>query len=158
MSLEIERKFLVKEIPANLDISDKYEISQNYLAIGKEEIRIRCVIKNCISYYYFTYKNGLGFKREEFECEIYSQTYDQICDFIKTIPLTKTRYLIPHRDLLNGGLLIELDKYNQFDLIVAEVELLDENDKFIPPDWFGEEVTGKKEYSNQYLWKQIQID
>ena len=38
-------------------------------------------------------------------------------------------------------------------LIVAEVELSDENEAFEKPEWLGEEVTGDVKYYNSMLLK-----
>jgi adenylate cyclase len=38
-------------------------------------------------------------------------------------------------------------------LIVAEVELSDENENFLRPNWLGEEVTGNVNYYNSMLMK-----
>jgi adenylate cyclase len=36
-------------------------------------------------------------------------------------------------------------------LIIAEIELADENEEFAIPGWLGEEVTGRPEYYNSNL-------
>ena len=36
-------------------------------------------------------------------------------------------------------------------LIIAEIELKDENEGFLKPKWLGEEVTGNEKYYNAYL-------
>jgi len=38
-------------------------------------------------------------------------------------------------------------------LIIAELELADEDEVFDRPDWLGEEVTGRPEYYNSSLIK-----
>lgn len=51
--------------------------------------------------------------------------------------------------------MIEVDIYRgrHTGLVVAEVEFADEKScrEFIPPDWFGEDVTGRSRYSNVVL-------
>ena len=38
-------------------------------------------------------------------------------------------------------------------LIIAEVELQNENQKIVLPDWIGKEVSGNRQYNNSYLVK-----
>ena len=61
--------------------------------------------------------------------------------------ITKTRYFIPYDKYT-----IELDVFHGVmePLIMAEVEFSteEEADGFVPPDWFGEEVTFDKKYHN----------
>jgi len=38
-------------------------------------------------------------------------------------------------------------------LIVAEIELISEDEKFVKPDWLGIEVTGDEKYYNANLSK-----
>jgi adenylate cyclase len=64
--------------------------------------------------------------------------------------IDKTRYEVPaglHR--------WEVDEFHGDNegLVVAELELADENDAFIKPGWIGTEVTGKVEYYNAMLMK-----
>ena len=61
------------------------------------------------------------------------------------VTLTKTRYVIE-------DIRAELDIYPS-DLVIVEVEFasLEEAEAFTPPSWFGEEVTGNKQYSNAQL-------
>ena len=64
--------------------------------------------------------------------------------------MVKTRHLIEH-----GRHKIELDVYagELEGLLVAEVEFPDQAsaEQFEPPDWFGDEVTGDRQYLNQTL-------
>ena len=64
--------------------------------------------------------------------------------------IEKKRYYIKNDDLI-----FEVDEFyadNQ-GLILAEIELNSEHQKFKKPDWLGKEVTGNKEYYNSYLSK-----
>ena len=65
--------------------------------------------------------------------------------------ITKTRYKIP----FDNGLTIEIDVFHgKFQgLILAEVEFPTEDaaNAFIPPDYFGEDVTFSSEYHNSTL-------
>ena len=63
--------------------------------------------------------------------------------------IRKTRTRIP----LENKLIAELDVYHGIDLRVVEVEFKNKSevDAFIPPQWFGEEVTDNKQYKNKNL-------
>ena len=47
----------------------------------------------------------------------------------------------------------EVDEFldENSDLIIAEVELADENESFSKPNWLGKEVTGEVKYYNSSL-------
>jgi adenylate cyclase len=54
-----------------------------------------------------------------------------------------------------GNFVFEVDEFygeNQ-GLIVAEIELKSESDKFEKPQWLGQEVTGDVKYYNSMLMK-----
>lgn len=156
MPKEIERKFLLAAIPDKLVIQEKKTIYQSYLAVGKEEVRIRRIqYENLPDKFYLTYKNRLGEKtvREEIEIEITGATYDQLNNRSK--PVIKDRFLIS----IHNNLWAEADIYSNigFDLKTVEVEFrsLEDAESFISPGWFGRELTGTSEYSNQSLWESI---
>jgi CYTH domain-containing protein len=156
MAKEIERKFLLPSIPNELITNEKRTIYQNYLAVGKEEVRIRRIhYENLSEKFYLTYKNRLKgkFVREEVEIEITSMTYDQLNN--KSMPIIKDRLLIS----LDNDLWAEVDIYNNvgFELKTVEVEFksVSEAECFTSPYWFGRELTGTGEYSNQSLWEGI---
>ncbi len=144
--LEIERKFLVTEIPFNLNDYSSFEIVQGYLSLNNPELRIRK--KN--NKYYITSKNDNVLVRSEKEKEITENEFNILKDFVISNYITKTRYLINLDKLV-----AELDIYhNQLEgLKVVEVEFnsVEEAKKFEKPYWFGEEITNNKNYKNSYL-------
>jgi adenylate cyclase len=156
MAREIERKFLLESLPEDLKIEERKTIYQSYLAVGKEEVRIRRVTYgDGESKFYLTYKNRTGEKmsREEIEVEIGEKTYDQLNKL--SVPLIKERFLIKIQD----GLFAEADIYENigFELMTVEVEFssMEEAEGFVPPAWFGRELTGTKEFNNQYLFERV---
>lgn len=156
MAKEIERKFILGELPKELDIKERKTIYQSYLALGKEEVRIRRVQYESIpDKFYLTYKNRLKdkFAREEVEIEITERTYEQLNSKFK--PIVKDRLLIE----LGYGLWAEVDIFQNtgFQLRTVEVEFksITEAESFVPPFWFGRELTGTGEYGNQLLFKII---
>ena len=143
--MEIERKYLVNDIPFDLSTFDKNEISQGYI-VADPAVRIRR--KN--DKYILTIKSGGLLARHEFEKELTKDEFDELSQMVSGNIISKTRYIIPY-----NGLKIELDIFHdKFEgLKYAEVEFPDiEGAKsFIAPDYFGEEVTEDASYQNSSL-------
>jgi CYTH domain-containing protein len=145
---EIERKFLVKQLPDKLNRSRRYIIAQGYLASepGGRHVRLRKKGKTAS----LTFKVGRGAHREEREIKLTSKQFTALWPGTAGRRLRKLRYEIPWKNLL-----IEIDIYRgrHTGLVVAEVEFPDRATcrKFRPPSWFGREVTGEKRYSNVRL-------
>ena len=144
--MEIERKWVVdNDIDIkSLNIEKEYIIEQAYLFVDKNtEIRIRR--KN--DKYFLTQKSDGDLIREEFETPINESIYlFLIKNKIGNI-INKSRYVIPYDDVK-----IELDVFDS-GLMLAEIEFttVEEANKFIPPEWFGEEVTSDKRFKNKSL-------
>ena len=136
----------------NIKLINKKKISQNYLAIGEEEIRIRKIIDESEenASYFMTYKKGNSLKRIEQEIEILKETYDQLQGNLK--PINKTRSTFKFNNYL-----IYVDEYDDFDFCTIEIEFdsVEESLNFVPPSWFGEEITANKDYKNQSLWLKL---
>lgn len=148
-ALELERKFLVAEAPADLERYPADRILQGYLAIGEDgtEVRVRRRGKRTS----LTVKQGGGLTRREEEIEITRAQFDRLWPLTEGRRIEKTRHLIG----LPRGLVIELDRYDGAlaGLLVAEVEFPSAAaaHRFSPPDWFGREVTDADEYKNKRL-------
>ncbi|MCI3920068.1 adenylate cyclase [Paenibacillus sp. TRM 82003] len=166
MALEIERKFLLAEFPdgeaeaGRLRIESRRRIEQTYLAIHEEEeLRLRKLtdLATGEAEYVHTFKRGRGIVREEIETTIAAGLYDQVIERVGYKPLVKTRTACR---LAEGNRFvdIEIDDYEQLRLLVAEVEFPDEAsaNAFVPPSWFGEEISSSKTYSNKEIWRQLQ--
>jgi CYTH domain-containing protein len=148
--MEIERKFLVKKLPANLKDYTSKTIEQGYLST-EPVVRVRKSNEK----YTLTYKSKGFLSREEYNLPLTEASYYHLKEKVDGNIISKKRYLIP----LGSNLTIELDVFNApFDtLVVAEVEFATEEQakSFIPPDWFGEDVTYSHEYQNSYLSTKI---
>lgn len=146
--MEIERKFLIDEnhLPKNLSDYPHLEIEQAYLC-KNPVVRIRRQDAD----YYLTYKSKGLMIREEYNLPLTQEAYEHLRGKSDGSLISKTRYQIP----LPEGLTIELDifhgKYEG--LFLAEVEFPDEASaqSFVPPDWFGEDVTFSSRYHNSTL-------
>ncbi len=148
--LEIERKFLIKELPKNVDKYPSDPISQGYLKpINGQEVRIR---KQGNIYTRTIKENVSADKRQEIEEYLTEDQFNKLWPQTKGKRIEKTRYQIPYQ-----GLLIELDKFSGENdgLIVAEVEFDSENkvSKFKKPSWFDMDVTKESKYKNANLAK-----
>ncbi len=141
--MEIERKFLVKALP-DLTLYKHSEIVQAYV----ESPRIR--VRKMDDKYYATKKSGGTIVREEIEWEISREEWEKYYNENKAVSIEKTRYFIP-LDKYTA----ELDVYHGKNkgLLTVEVEFptYSEALAFIPPDWFGRDVSENKEYSNKNL-------
>ncbi|MDR1699843.1 MAG: CYTH domain-containing protein [Lachnoclostridium sp.] len=151
--MEIERKYLVKEIPENISKYPRIEIEQAYLATNPT-IRIR----RWGNEYLLCYKSGKGIVpvegtivvREE-ELPLTKSAYDHLKEKKDGRIIEKTRYFIP----LTKNLKAELDLFHGYyeGRVLAEVEFssVEEAEQFIKPEWFGENVSDRIEYSNSYM-------
>ena len=146
--MEIEKKYLLKELP---DLSDYpfHKIEQAYLCTGPV-VRVRREDEN----YYMTYK-GMGMMaREEYNLPLTRESYTHLAKKADGNVIRKTRYLIP---LKTEGLVAEVDVFEEpfAPLIMAEVEFSTEEQAlaFVPPAWFGDEVTFDGRYHNSYMSK-----
>jgi CYTH domain-containing protein len=142
--MEIERKFLIKELP---DLSKyKYvDIEQGYLSTSPV-VRIRK--KN--DDYILTYKGSGLLAHEEIEAALTKEAYEHLAGKIDGFLIIKRRYLIPLDPYT-----IELDVFagHMDGLLMAEVEFpsVEEANAFIAPDWFSEEVTNDRRYHNSNM-------
>ncbi len=148
MAQEIERKFLVSVLPPNIESYPNNEIMQGYLRILDDGTEERVRKKG--PHYFYTVKSGKGLIREESEKKITEKDFMELWPKTRDKRVLKTRY-----DIEYEGVLIELDIFSGHleGLIVAEVEFEseEESSKFIPPQWFGTEITHDERYKNKYL-------
>ena len=146
--MEIERKYLLKELP-DLENYESHKIEQAYLCTGPV-VRVRREDEQ----YYMTYKGGGMMAREEYNLPLTKESYEHLKAKADGNVISKTRYLIP---LEVQGLVAEVDVFEApfAPLILAEVEFESEEqaNAFVPPAWFGEDVTFDGRYHNSYMSK-----
>ena len=144
--MEIERKFLIKKLPDNLTSYKARKIEQAYLCTDPV-VRVRRDNDD----YYLTYKSKGMIVREEYNLPLTKEAYGHLLAKADGKIITKTRYEIPEKD----NLTIELDVFEgKFDgLLLAEVEFASEEEAlgYIPPEWFGEDVSNSTKYHNSTL-------
>lgn len=144
--MEIERKFLIKKLPDNLTSYKARKIEQAYLCTDPV-VRVRRDNDD----YYLTYKSKGMIVREEYNLPLTKEAYGHLLAKADGNIITKTRYEIPEKD----NLTVELDVFEgKFDgLLLAEVEFASEEEAlgYIPPEWFGEDVSNSTKYHNSTL-------
>jgi len=143
--MEIERKFLIAELPLNLADYPRSRIEQGYLSTAPV-LRVRRRDEE----YFLTYKGPGLMSREEHEFPLTPEAYRHLLAKADGNLIVKERYRIPC-----GGYTIELDVFAPplAPLVLAEVEFPGEEEAlaFQPPAWFGREVTYDPAYTNAAL-------
>lgn len=153
--MEIEKKYLVNELPFELNTYEKEEIEQGYLCI-KPTVRIRKSNDDYFLNYKWKNKNisdDNAIHNIEYEMPLTKENYEHLLSKVDNHMIIKTRYIIP----LNDGHKVELDIFdgNLKGLMFAEVEFKDDEDalSFNKPEWLGDDVSGNKFYDNTLLSK-----
>ena len=147
MPLEIERKYLVtsgayKAGAKSVEITQVYLTIQDNLAIRVriEEHHASIAIKSKIS----------ERVNREYEYNIPLDEARSLMNLSQHSAITKTRHLVDYKNHL-----WEVDEFHEDNqgLVVAEIELEDENEVFEKPDWLDNEVTSDYRYMNSNLSK-----
>ena len=148
MKKEIERKFLITGdfMPF---VTSSTRIEQGYVA-KSDQLTLRIRTRNEKGY--LTIKgrtNEKGMSRSEWEYEIPVDQARELLSFSNGT-ISKTRYLVPV-----GDHTFEVDEFygENEGLVIAEVELGEEDEEYPRPEWLGEEVTGDRRYYNSQLLK-----
>lgn len=148
--LEIERKFLVTSDAYRQEATSQTRIAQGFLNTDPSRtVRVRIMGDKG----FLTVKgasNDSGTTRFEWEIEISTAEATNLIDLCESGILEKIRY-----EVSVGRHLFEVDEFlgENKGLVVAEVELNHEDEKFERPKWLGDEVTGQRKYYNSQLSK-----
>lgn len=146
MAQEIERKFKVVNDTYRMGAKTSFYIKQGYLSTRKDAV-VRVRIKNEKAF--LTIKGvNTGAVRNEWE---YPIPYDDAIEMIRLsqgVVIEKIRYIVECE-----GYMWEVDEFKGVHdgLVIAEIELNDENETFPIPSFIGEEVTGNVAYYNSTL-------
>ena len=147
MQIETERKFLVKDDGYKAQAVESHRIRQGYIAhdMGRS-VRVRILDDKGI----LTVKGpfiGLG-SRPEWEREISLQEAEDLFLLCKPGSIDKTRWIVPA-----GERKFEVDEFHGENegLVMAEIELKNQDEAFERPSWLGDEVTGDPRFYNGYL-------
>lgn len=158
--MEIERKYLVRDLPDDLNQYEHIEIEQAYLCTSPT-LRIRRMGDAYIltvKEHLVTADSSAIHNREEEFC-LSAESYQRLKSKCDIGCLSKTRYRISlRRQMADGsyeGLYAELDIFHgrHAGLMLVEVEFpnTETANLFVPPAWFGEDVSGDYHYRNAYL-------
>jgi CYTH domain-containing protein len=148
MAEEIERKFLVATAPGAGVLGDGAQLRQGYLALdGDVEVRVRLASAAA----WLTIKAGSGLARTEVELPLAPSDAEVLWAQTAGRRIEKVR----HELAIDGNVIAEIDRY-QGDLdglCTVEVEFGDREQAqaFVPPPWFGRELTGEPGWSNAAL-------
>lgn len=150
MTFEIERKFLVTSDNYKQQAYKKSYIKQGFLNSEKERV-VRVRIKNDTGF--LTIKgasNESGTTRFEWEKEITKIEAENLLELCEEGIIEKYRYLVKVNEHI-----FEVDEFlgDNNGLLIAEIELKNENESFTKPEWLGNEVTGIVKYYNSNLSK-----
>lgn len=149
--MEIERKYLVRELPGDLDSYPHTEIEQGYLCTSPT-LRIR----RMGDVFILTVKEHIvgsstAIQNREEEFTMLRDSYERLKTKCDGNLVSKTRYRVPLAD----GLTAELDIFHgaHLGLRIVEVEFpsVEAADTFTPPAWFGEDVSTDPRYRNSWL-------
>jgi adenylate cyclase len=148
--LEIERKFLVKSEEFRQQATSRKHLIQGFLSTDPDRtVRVRVTDDAA----YLTIKgksSASGMSRFEWEHQIPLADGRILLELCEQPLIEKYRYVVPV-----GKYTFEVDEFlgTNGGLLLAEVELQQEEDPVLKPAWLGKEVTGQKEYYNSQLSK-----
>lgn len=150
MTVEIERKFVLSEVPNPARLGEGEHLRQGYIADnGDVTVRIRIADSGA----WLTVKAGSGLTRTEVELPLLLGQAEALWPRTEGRRVSKTR----HRITLGQreAPVAEVDVYDGdlVGLYTVEVEFSTEQAalNFVPPAWFGREVTGQNEWTNAAL-------
>jgi len=147
MAKEIERKFLVAGCEWRKQVTRSMAFRQAYVASMEDRsVRVRIVDRRDAT---LTVKIGASaLVRDEYEYAIPLEDAEELMESAPGVVIEKTRHTVEH-----GGFTWEIDVFEgQYEgLVVAEVEMHNENADPDLPAWLGREVTGDRRFSNQSL-------
>ncbi len=145
--MEIERKYLIKEMPENISEYEHHEISQGYVDTDPV-VRIRRYDDNFI----LTIKSRGLLERIEIEKDLSQEEFEQLSQMVQGNLIEKTRYIIPY-----NGLKLEIDEFHGIfeGLKYGEVEFddIESSKNFTPPDYMFMDVTEEPRFQNSSLSK-----
>lgn len=147
MGVEIERKFLVSSDGWRSEVHASESMVQGYFG-GDEDASVRVRIVGDRAYLNIKGRT-IGARRLEFEYPVpLADAEEMLRELARERVIAKTRHYVRHE-----GHRWEIDEFGGANegLIVAEIELGAEDERFERPDWLGEEVTDEARYYNVCL-------
>lgn len=146
--VEVERKFLVSALP-DLGALDAVSVRQGYLTASDDSVEAR--LRQTDDAFFMTLKSGEGLQRTEYEIPIDRSQFDVLWPATAGRRVEKIRYV----GRLEDRWVFELDVFSGrlASLVLVEVEFPSREaaSTFVPPSWFGREVTNDKRFKNKAL-------
>lgn len=148
---EIERKYLLRALPAMPRVAEVLEIDQGYLPGERlvERLRRQRDRQGRVTHYR-TVKMGSGVERLELEEETTPEIFEHLWLLTQGRRLRKRRYVVP-----DGARYWEVDEFLDRDLVLAELEIERADVTIVIPEWLApvlvREVTDDRGYSNRSL-------
>jgi CYTH domain-containing protein len=147
MAAEIERKWVAARTPPPERLGAGTPLRQGYLAIdGVVTVRVRIAPDEA----WVTIKAGdAGLRRTEVELAVDAAEAEELWAHTSG-RIEKVRHDVAIDD---GAAVVDVFGGDLDGLCIVEVEFPteDEAEAFVAPDWFGQEVTGRTEWSNASL-------
>ena len=143
MSLEIERRFLLKNDNWKEFITKKIYIEQGYLSKSLDDwiSRIRFTDKD---FKIALKKHIKGFTNFEFEYSIPRSDAEKIMSNLSST-IKKERFFL---EVEKKSWIIDCFKDNNYPLVIAEIELSNEDEDLLLPSFISKEITELNHYSN----------
>ena len=174
---EIERKFNIKSIPDDFSYDKAVFITQIYTESNKKySIRLReefeidiedgMDLNNFDTFmklelnttkdkkYYQTVKSKGDFIRAEYEVEVDSNMFYFLHDMC--VKLHKIRFYFDKNKSIDLYL-DDMKLFTNHKKLEVEFKDLKTANSFLPDYWYGEEVTGEKSFSDEYLANKLNI-
>lgn len=151
MNVEIERKYLLSDLPRMPRAADILEIEQGYIPGDRLVERLRREqSRDGTVRFYRTVKAGRGLERIELEDETDERTFAHLWQLTEGHRLRKRRHKVPE-----GDDMWEIDEFTDRQLYLAELELPAVDHAVDIPGWLApvvvREVTGERAYANSNL-------
>ena len=169
VALEIERKYLLDRLPALPDHAEAVRIEQGYLdletltadanVMGGEPAEVGGRVRRAVTtdgsvICTHTLKRGIGLVREELQRTITTAQFERVWGDPATFRLRKTRYRVEA-----GDRLWEIDDFDDFDVVLAEVELPAADAEATIPPWLADhivrEVTDEPAFTNHAIARRL---
>lgn len=148
MSTEIERKFLVADLP-DLSGAQKAIVRQGYLTAPDDSTELRLRQKN--DRYFLTLKGSGALVRVEREAEISAEQFDTFWPETDGRRVEKERYTGRLPDSRVFELDVFLGDLAPLRLVEVEFQTEAEAEAYTPPGWFGADVTADNRYKNKTM-------
>ncbi|MDW8349105.1 MAG: CYTH domain-containing protein [Verrucomicrobiae bacterium] len=154
MGVEIERKFIVVNERWREEATSVQWVAQGYLCLEEHlTVRVRVMARRG----WITIKGRPlegKLSRPEYEYEV---PLDEAQELLERLArhgrIEKRRYTVPVQEEVGQVRIWEVDEFEGENrgLVLAEVELREEGERIVLPDWVGQEVTRDRRYANSYL-------